>query len=623
MTNSKLHMHKQLVSMFIVLLMLISMIVVTTNTAFAAFRDYSEVISLADNMNQVGPHVVYNSETGSKSYGGCASIGCSQNPHKNFYSSYWEFWSQGASQYRRMAPGCRIVAQAKLLVEAGIASSNVNEFNPDVYFEYLDSHTSPQGRPYFINKDSIGETYGGASKTAWGMVDYSDDKSVNKSAFRLVRCKYINITSKSQAISKINELFNDPNHEYYIMLGSSAHFVYVGRTASITAKEPIIFDSSSSYSVSSKSIVKYSEYGRANFSWIVYFERISSCEHEKYYNNTGVCTKCGYEYPFDNSLNTTNSAGTYEVTDSFIDVYSKPYVSCGLLCMQKGAKFEIKGSVKNHLGEVFYKTSNGYIKGTSGVKLINNDSKLKVDPCPSITLIKGGYCPLTGSVSSNLNIKWIKASLDGKQYAYFEPNSSFVNLSRSPADDLLIGRNLSVGSHTVTIQASDGVKTLSSTVKITVNSNETVAAPTISASDVEGGKQITIAQNTSGATLYYYYYECGSSNRSTTNQSVSFKIDRNATVAAYSVKNGVKGERIERTYNVYQLNHPNIEVQSGPDGANIIITRVASDDAEIYYSTDGKNYSRYYGTLKLTSNCTVYAYAKKMGILRVMFQAPT
>lgn len=615
MANSKLHMHKQLASMLIVLFMLISMITVTTNTAYAAFRNYSEIISLASNINQVAPHVVYNRETGAKSYGGCASIGCSQNPHKNFYSSYWEFWSQGASRYLRMAPGCRIVAQAKLLVEAGIASSNVNEFNPDVYFEYLDSHTSPQGKPYFISKYSIGETYGKPDKTAWGMVDYSNDTSVNKSPFRLVRSDPIKITSKDQAISDINNLLNDPNHEYYVMLGCDAHYAYVGRAASITAEEPIILNSSSTYSVSSNSIVKYREYESTNFDWIVCFERISTCEHEKYYNNVGVCTKCGYEYPFDNSLNAASSAGTYEVTASSIDVYSKPYASCGLLCMTKGAKFEIKGSVKNHLGEVYYKTSNGYIKGTLGVKLINNDSKLKVNPCPSITLNKGGYCPLTGSVSSNLNIKWIKASLDGKQYAYFEPNSSFVNLSRSPADDLLVGRSLSVGSHIVTIQASDGVKTLSANVNITVNSNQTVAAPTISVSDVEGGKQITITQNTSGATLYYYYYECGSSNRSTTNQSVSFKIDRNATVAAYSVKNGIMGERIERTYSVFQLNHPNIEVQSGPDGANIIITRVASDNAEIYYSTDGKNYSRYYGTVKLTSNCTVYAYAKKNGYI--------
>ena len=59
------------------------------------------------------------------------------------YSSYWQYWSQGASVYpdgtssglRNMHPyGCRIVAQSKLLVEAGLASSDVSVFNPDIYF---------------------------------------------------------------------------------------------------------------------------------------------------------------------------------------------------------------------------------------------------------------------------------------------------------------------------------------------------------------------------------------------------------------------------------------------------------------------------------------------------------
>lgn len=268
-----------------------------------------------------------------------------------------------------------------------------------------------------------------------------------------------------------------------------------------------------------------------------YASNYPTCLHNnELYTNTGKCEQCGYQLPYDNAFD-GSVAGTYRTT-AMIDGYSGPYDSMGILCFPKGEEIQIIGKVVNADSKTFYKLSSGLYVKSSGLTLVSQSSNLNVDPCASITLNKGGYCPLTGSIQSNRPIEWVRAYLDGKEYAYFKPNSTFVKLSGSPADDQLIGRNLSVGSHTVVIEAFDGVMQASKTVNITVNNTSAPTAPKITSTDIVGGKRITITQTTSGSTLYYYYYACGGSNRSTTNNSVSFDIDRDATVAAYSTKNG-------------------------------------------------------------------------------------
>lgn len=342
-----------------------------------------------------------------------------------------------------------------------------------------------------------------------------------------------------------------------------------------------------------------------------YEELYPACSHNnELYTNTGKCEQCGYQLPYDNAFD-GSVAGTYRTT-AMIDGYSGPYDSMGILCFPKGEEIQITGKVVNADSKTFYKLSSGLYVKSSGLTLVSQSSNLNVDPCASITLNKGGYCPLTGSIQSNRPIEWVRAYLDGKEYAYFKPNSTFVNLSGSPADDKLIGRNLSVGSHTVVIEASDGVKQESKTVNITVNNVSAPTAPKITAQDIVGGKRITITQTTGGSTLYYYYYACGGSNRSTTNNSVSFDIDRDATVAAYSTKNGRMGTRVEQQFFVNTLSEPTIDVQYTSSGANVVI-KTPDSSAEIYYSTDGQSFSRYYGTINVTANCTVYAYAQRNG----------
>lgn len=409
------------------------------------------------------------------------------------------------------------------------------------------------------------------------------------------------------------------NH-YYIVLKYDSQYIWV-----LDGNSDQLFTDGSHNSNKYIQISKYkwdnffNRSGYSNIQYVIqpkadYYDSLyPECNHDSNYKNTGKCGLCGFQLPYDNGFN-SDSAGTYRTT-AVIDIYSGPYDSMSMACYMKGVEIEVVGTVLNADNKTFYKLTSGqYVKGT-GLTLVSKSSRLSVSPCSNITLNKGGYCPLTGSITSNITIKQVKAYLDGKLYASFTPNTTFVNLSGSPADDKLIGRNLSVGSHTVKIEASDGVKTDSKTVNITVNDVAAPSAPKITSTDILGGKRITITQTTSGATLYYYYYECGGSNRSTTNSSVTFDIDRDAVVAAYSTKSGCMGTRVEQQFYVSQLTTPEIDIQYSADKANIVISGNSTNGAEIYYSTDGKSFNRYYGTVSISQNCTVYAYAQRIGYI--------
>ena len=86
-------------------------------------------------------------------------------------------------------------------------------------------------------------------------------------------------------------------------------------------------------------------------------------------------------------------------------------------------------------------------------------------------------------------------------------------------------------------------------------------------------------------------------------------------MAAYSTKSGCMGTRVEQQFYVSQLTTPEIDIQYSADKANIVISGNSTNGAEIYYSTDGKSFNRYYGTVSISQNCTVYAYAQRIGYI--------
>ena len=128
------------------------------------------------------------------------------------YHKYWQYWCQGASIYSEMRMyGCYMVAQSKLLVEFGIAPSNVNEFNPDKYFEL-------------------------AGKSFW---DYAPTYASKKGV--TLHREWISLsTDKTKDATTIMNLLKKG---YGCILISPNHKAYIGRSASLSRGEPVVLDS--------------------------------------------------------------------------------------------------------------------------------------------------------------------------------------------------------------------------------------------------------------------------------------------------------------------------------------------------------------------------------------------
>ena len=164
----------------------------------------------------------------------------------NKYSSHWELWSQGASMYlnsentgilRNMQKwGCRVVAQSKLLVEAGLASSDVAVFNPDVYFAWTVSNGYQNSSPY--------ENIIGQGVLEWGKLNATE------------------ITMTSEAYTSVDQVMKHIREGKYVIMGCGDHHGYVGRAASLNYGSPIVLDSISNGSVwsgTSRLLQGYSE----------------------------------------------------------------------------------------------------------------------------------------------------------------------------------------------------------------------------------------------------------------------------------------------------------------------------------------------------------------------------
>lgn len=138
------------------------------------------------------------------------------------WSSNWKLWSQQQSDYEAVRLyGCRIVATAKLLQEAGIADAS---FNPDRYLEWgVNNGVFPSTNNVAENNyNGAGGYAGSVGKTLyyWGEVDL-----------------WGNSTQRAeQVMQKINEGF-------FVLVGSDAHYAYISRYDSLNNGYPVLWDS--------------------------------------------------------------------------------------------------------------------------------------------------------------------------------------------------------------------------------------------------------------------------------------------------------------------------------------------------------------------------------------------
>lgn len=178
-------------------------------------------------------------------------IGANRSSTANQYNSNWIYWSQGASKYADMRGyGCRMVAQAKLLMETG-AVTNCS-FNPDTYYEWCLNNGYINSR---MLETRFGQGPGAYAGTLGKSISYEGQ----------IRFQTNNRSSRcSQIMQYIRQ-------GYYVILGCSAHHAYVGRSASLNAGTPVIYDSWTSWSYNTYATQRYSGYREASFDYFLIF----------------------------------------------------------------------------------------------------------------------------------------------------------------------------------------------------------------------------------------------------------------------------------------------------------------------------------------------------------------
>ena len=144
----------------------------------------------------------------------------------------------------------------------------------------------------------------------------------------------------------------------------------------------------------------------------------------------------------------------------------------------------------------------------------------------------------------------------------------------------------------------------------------TTATPTISISDVIGGKKVSMSCSTSGATIYYTT-DGNHPTTSSTRYTGAFTLPYSRTVKAIAVVNGSAYSGIaSNIVSVGTVSAPTLST-SNYIGGKTVALKTTTDGATIYYTTNGTapstSSTKYTGTFNLTSTATVKAIAVKAG----------
>ena len=240
------------------------------------------------------------------------------------YNSHWQYWSQGASGYlngndpsilHNMPQfGCRVVAQAKLLVEAGLASSSTSVFNPDIYYAWTVAN-GYQGGSDHVNSPYETSTQGTA------IIQWGSNKGIT------VKKRIEEIDPSMSVYAKAALVMHYINNGYYVLLGNDNHYVYILSAASRARGTPVVSDSSGSYSQNSNQCYTLvSHQGESPYDTIVVFSMdgssISDPDTQKPSVNTAASSITGVS-PVDYYVQVSASDNFYVskiVTGSWNDV---------------------------------------------------------------------------------------------------------------------------------------------------------------------------------------------------------------------------------------------------------------------------------------------------------------
>ena len=195
---------------------------------------------------------------------------------------------------------------------------------------------------------------------------------------------------------------------------------------------------------------------------------------------------------------------------------------------------------------VRYNGSTGYASGEYiNLTDADNSSGLKVAQ-GSITFKRGTVPQLTGKITSGKTITYVRAVMDELEcFGFVNPGTSAVPLNQLQ----FIGNGLSgatSGRHTLVLTAMDAAgSVVNQTISVDVTEGEVVQAPTICISDAVEGKQITILNNTAGATVYYFLNDSPAGEKV---YSAPLTVTESATIYAYAEKTESAAQRKVRRF---------------------------------------------------------------------------
>lgn len=168
---------------------------------------------------------------------------------KSAYHAYWELWCQGAAGNATFrSGGCRVIAQAKMLVEMGLLDPAKDD--PDSYLAWA------RKKGYFMTGRSIDEYFkpdvntGVTLETGAAAIAWADKAGVT------VRQYHKSLSGKNTA-EEAKMILGLLAEGYYIIVAGDCHQCYVARELSLGAGKTYVLDSYSDCSYSPLQVKLY------------------------------------------------------------------------------------------------------------------------------------------------------------------------------------------------------------------------------------------------------------------------------------------------------------------------------------------------------------------------------
>jgi len=503
--------------------------------------------------------------------------------------------------------GCLVTSVAKLIIQYG--SRTQDTFNVGTLVNWLNANNG------FLSNGCL--IYAKAAE----MVGISYNHS--------------HCNTSGNAASLKDTIFSllDQNYGIVLRVDNGGHYIAVDGEKSLKTGKIYIMDSKSY--LPGADILLSDRYSWVSGLHLYKFNRGPlSCEHTSF-DSLGVCNNPNCQWKFvPDPVSTThpvsgkNVVGVYTSTGKW-NKKSEPYAAASNIgSLKKNQEAIVTGCVKNAFGNVWYELEGGgYINenNLNYKSTIPFTVKTFTVTSPSGTIETGKAHPVIGVIETSTPIKkitaWVQDSagnvkMGGK--VTYNPNSTKVNIRDTKINnDLVFQRLTEPGDYTLVMEVSDGNTTERKAFPFSAKSASlpNCAVPTISASNADNGKRITLGCSTSGVTMYYT--TDGSAPTTGSNQyNGPFIIQKPATIRVLAVRSGYNSSTAENRITVSSTVFNGIQTQQTTKG--VCITMAAESGATIYYTLGDSSETKYTGPFYVTSNTVVSAYATKSGKTRSM-----